>query len=37
MTQRDGIGREVGRGFRIGNSCTPEAFMLMNGKTNAVL
>ena len=25
MTQRDGIGREVGVGFRIGNSCTPMA------------
>ena len=23
MTQRDGMGREVGGGFRIGNSCTP--------------
>ena len=23
MTQRDGIGREVGGGFRIGNTCTP--------------
>ena len=23
MTQRDGIGREVGEGFRIGNTCTP--------------
>ena len=23
MTQRDGMGREVGVGFRIGNSCTP--------------
>ena len=25
MTQRDGMGREVGGGFRIGNSCTPVA------------
>ena len=25
MTQRDGIGREVGGGFRIGNTCTPMA------------
>ena len=25
MTQRDGLGREVGRGFRIGNTCTPMA------------
>ena len=23
MTQRDGTGREVGGGFRIGNTCTP--------------
>ena len=23
MTQRDGMGREVGRGFRMGNTCTP--------------
>ena len=23
MTQRDGTGREVGEGFRIGNTCTP--------------
>ena len=25
MTQRDGMGREVGGGLRIGNSCTPVA------------
>ena len=25
MTQRDGTGREVGGGFRIGNTCTPVA------------
>ena len=25
MTQRDGMGREVGGGFRIGNMCTPVA------------
>ena len=25
MTQRDGMGKEVGRGFRIGNTCTPVA------------
>ena len=25
MTQRDGMGREVGGGFRIGNMCTPMA------------
>ena len=23
MTQRDGMGREVGGGFRIGNTCIP--------------
>ena len=23
MTQRDSMGREVGRGFRMGNTCTP--------------
>ena len=25
MTQRDGMGREVGGGFRMGNACTPMA------------
>ena len=25
MTQRDGTGREVGRGFRMWNTCTPMA------------
>ena len=25
MTQRDGIGREMGGGFRMGNTCTPVA------------
>jgi len=25
VTQRDGMGREVGGGFRIGNTCTPVA------------
>ena len=25
MTQRDGTGREVGGGFRMGNMCTPVA------------
>ena len=25
MTQRDGMGREVGGGFRMGNMCTPVA------------
>jgi len=23
MTQRDGMGRQVGEGFRMGNACTP--------------
>ena len=23
MTQRDSVGREVGGGFRMGNTCTP--------------
>ena len=23
MTQRDGMGKEVGGGFRMGNTCTP--------------
>ena len=25
MTQRDGMGREMGGGFRMGNSCAPVA------------
>ena len=25
MTQRDGTGREVGGGFKMGNTCTPVA------------
>ena len=25
MTKRDGMGREAGGGFRIGNTCTPMA------------
>ena len=25
MTQRDGMGREMGRGFRLGNTCVPRA------------
>ena len=37
MTQRDGMGREVGRGFRKGNTCTPVAdscqFMAKNPTT----
>ena len=26
MTQRDGMGREVEGGFRMGNTCTPMAY-----------
>ena len=25
MTQKDGMGRDVGAGFRMGNTCTPVA------------
>ena len=25
MTQRDGMGRDMGEGFRMGNTCTPVA------------
>ena len=25
MTQRDGMGKEVGAGFKMGNTCTPMA------------
>ena len=32
--QRDGTGREVGAGFRMGNTCTAG---LMYGKTNTIL
>ena len=28
-TRRDGMGREVGRGFRMGNTCTPVADLCM--------
>ena len=38
MTQRDDMGREVGGGFRIGNSCTPVADLCQcMAKTNTVL
>ena len=43
MTQRDGMGREVGGGFRIGNTCIPVVdvvnvpYMLMYGKTDKIL
>ena len=38
-TQRDGMGREEGGGFRMGNTCvyTRGEFMLMYGKTNTIL
>ena len=26
MTQRDGMGKEVGGGFRMGNTCTPMVY-----------
>ena len=35
MTQRDGMGREVGGGFRMGN--THGRFMLICGKINTIL
>ena len=38
MTQRDGMGREVGGGFRMGNTCyTRGSFMLLCGRTSTVL
>ena len=37
MTQRDGMGREVGGGFRIGNMYTRGRFILMYDKTNTIL
>ena len=37
MTQRDGMGREVGGGFRIGNMYTRGRFMLIYGKPNIIL
>ena len=39
MTWRDGTGREVGGGFRMGNTCTPVAgvVVLMCGRTNTIL
>ena len=38
MTQRDGIGREVGRGVQGGEHMyTCRGFMLMYGKTNTIL
>ena len=38
MTQRDGMGREVGRGVQSGEHMyTCRGFMLMYGKTNTIL
>ena len=38
MTQRDGMGREVGGGFRMENHMyTHGGFMSMYGKTNTIL
>ena len=37
MTQRNGTGREVGGGFRMGNMYTSGGLILMYGKTNTIL
>jgi len=38
MTQRDGMGREMGRGLRNGEHVyTRGGFMLIYGKTNTIL
>ena len=38
MTQWDGMGREVGGWFRMGNTCTPVADSCQcNGETNTIL
>ena len=38
MTQRDGTGKEVGRGVQDGEHVyTRDRFMLMYGKTNTIL
>ena len=38
MTQRDGMGRQVGGGVQDGEHvCTLGGFMLMYGKANAIL
>ena len=34
MTLRDGMGREVGGGVRMGNTCTPMADSSMYGKNH---
>ena len=37
-TQRDGMGREEGGGFRMGNTCIPVVeFILIFGKTKTVM
>ena len=36
--QRDGLGREEGGGFGMGNTCIPGGgFILMFGKTNTIM
>ena len=38
MTQRDGMGRKVGEGFRMGNMCTPMADLYQcMAKTTTIL
>ena len=37
MTQRDGMGRELRGGFRMGNMYTHGEFISVYGKTNAIL
>ena len=38
MTQRDGMGRKVGGGFRMANTCTPMADSCQcMAKTNTIL
>jgi len=38
MTQRDGMGREVGEGFRMGDTCTPMADLCQcMAKTTTIL
>ena len=36
-TQRDGMGREEGGGFRMGNMYTCGGFILIFGKTNTIM
>ena len=37
MTLRDGMGREVGVGFRMGNTCTPIAVYIGRNHYNIVI